>query len=45
MAHKVHISRGDPGPASEPSGGERPQQFGLTAARRHVLEAVARRAS
>lgn len=32
MTHKVHISWGDPGPASEPSGGERPQQFGLTAA-------------
>ena len=40
MADKVHISRGDPGanlpgetpgPASEPSG-ERPYQFGLTAA-------------
>ncbi len=30
MADKVHVSRGDPDPAREPSG-ERPQQFGLTA--------------
>jgi APA family basic amino acid/polyamine antiporter len=40
MAHKVHISRGDPGPASGPSGGERPQQFGLTAAMALIVGSI-----
>ena len=32
MADQVHVSQDVPGPASEPSGGETPHQFGLTAA-------------
>ena len=40
MADEVHISRGDPGPASEPSGGERPHQFGLTAAMALIVGSI-----
>jgi len=40
MADQVHVSRDVPGPASEPSGGETPHQFGLTAAMALIVGSI-----
>ncbi len=40
MADQVHISRDLPGPASEPSGGETPHQFGLAAAMALIVGSI-----
>ncbi len=40
MADQVHVSQDVPGPASEPSGGETPHQFGLTAAMALIVGSI-----